>query len=230
MNAAIPPGHHRRLVAYAGPMFLFILLLGLGSTLRTPAAPFWRASPEFWIFPLQTLSCAALLFYFRRDYPIGSVRRPLFTVTVALAVFLLWIAPQQFLHFPPRLVGFNPEALAGSRVWFWVTLILRFARLVVVVPLVEEIFWRGFLLRYLIAEQIETVAIGTFSWISFIVVSVAFCISHSRPDWPAALLTGAIYNLVAYRTKSLSSCILAHALTNLALGLWIISTRQWGFW
>ena len=46
----------------------------------------------------------------------------------------------------------------------------------------------------------------------------------------AALLTGALYNLVAYRTKSLGACVLAHAVTNLLLGLWIMSTRQWGFW
>lgn len=222
--------HHRRLVAHILPMFLFILLLCLGSALKTPGGALWRSAPEFWIFPLQTLLCGALLFYFRRDYILGPVRRPLFTVLLALAVFALWVAPQQFLHFAPRLVGFNPDLLAGSPGYYGATLALRFVRLVLVVPLVEEIFWRGFLLRYLIAERFETVPFGTFSWLSFAVVSLAFCFSHSRPDWPAALATGALYNLVAYRTRSLRSCVLAHALTNLALGLWIVATKQWGFW
>ncbi len=211
-------------------MILFILLLALGNALKEPGAGFWRAAPEFWIFPLQTLLCAALLFYFWREYVFGPVRRPFFTVLLALAVFVLWIAPQQFLHFPPRLVGFNPDTLASSPGLYWSTLGLRFVRLVLVVPLVEEIFWRGFLLRYLIAERFESVAFGTFSWLSFTVVALAFCFSHSKPDWPAALVTGALYNLVAYRAKSLSSCVLAHALTNLALGLWIVATKQWGFW
>lgn len=219
-----------RLIAYAAPMCLFVVLLSLGSALKTPGASLWRAAPEFWIFPLQTLLCAGLLIFFWRDYTFGPVRRGGFTVLLALAVFLLWIAPQQFLHFPPRLVGFNPDLLAGSPGFYWITLALRFVRLVLVVPLVEEIFWRGFLLRYLIAERFETVAFGTFSWLSFAGVSLAFCFSHSRPDWPAALATGALYNLVAYRTRSLSSCVLAHALTNLALGLWILATKQWGFW
>ena len=97
-------------------------------------------------------------------------------------------------------------------------------------PLVEEIFWRGFFLRFLIAEKFETVSFGAFSWVSFAVVTLAFGFSHSMADWPAALVTGALYNLVAYRTKSLSSCVLAHGLTNLALGLWIVGTKQWGFW
>ena len=48
-------------------------------------------------------------------------------------------------------------------------------------------------------------------------------------DWPAAILTGALYNLVAYRTRSLSSCVLAHAVTNALLGAYVLHTRQWGF-
>ena len=223
-------GAKRKLLAFALPMLLFILLLGIDSGLKTPGATFSRAAPEFWIYPLQTLLCAALLIFFRREYELHSLRRPIFTILIALLVFVLWIAPQQLFGFPPRLVGFDPDLLAGSPGLYWSTLFLRFVRLAVVVPLVEEIFWRGFLLRYLIAERFETVSFGTFSWLSFSVVTVAFCFSHSRPDWPAALLTGALYNVVAYRTKSLSSCILAHGLTNLALGLWIVTTKEWGFW
>jgi CAAX prenyl protease-like protein len=86
------------------------------------------------------------------------------------------------------------------------------------------------LLRYLIAENFESIRFGTFSWLSFAVVTLAFGLSHDMPDWPAALVAGALYNVVAYRTKSLPACILAHALTNLALGCWIVATKQWGFW
>ncbi len=220
----------RQLLANALPMLVFILLLGLGDLVRRPAGSLWLSAPEFWVYPLQTLLCAALLFYFRRDYEFGPLRRPLFAITIALLVFVLWIAPQQFLHFPPRLVGFNPETLAAQPALYWANLALRFLRLVIVVPLVEEIFWRGFLLRYLISEKFTAVPFGAFSWLSFGVVTLAFGFSHSRADWPAALLTGALYNLVACRTRSLPACILAHVLTNLALGLWIMAARQWGFW
>ena len=110
------------------------------------------------------------------------------------------------------------------------TIVLRFLRLAVVVPFIEEIFWRGFLLRFLINENFERVPVGTFSLVSFIVVTVGFGFSHASEDWIAALLTGALYNGVAYRTKKLSSCILTHAVTNLLLGLWIMKTKQWGFW
>jgi len=49
-------------------------------------------------------------------------------------------------------------------------------------------------------------------------------------DWPAAVITGGLYNLVAYRTKSLFTCVVTHSLTNLLLGVWIMQTKQWGFW
>lgn len=220
----------RRLIAHALPMFAFVALLGFCGLVKRPGASLWLAMPEFWIYPLQTLLCAALLVFFWREYQFHPLRRPLFTVSIALLVFLLWIAPQQFFAFPARLIGFNPDTLVGTPLAYWATLIVRFLRLAVVVPLVEEIFWRGFLLRYLISERFETVPFGAFSWLSFSIVTLAFGFSHLMADWPAALVTGALYNLVAYQTKSLASCVLAHALTNLALGLWIVATGQWGFW
>jgi len=211
-------------------MFLFLLLLALASGLKTLGSAFWLASPEYWIFPLQTILCGALVFFFRREYEFHSLRDPFFTFGIATVVFVIWIAPQQFLGFAARNLGFNPDLFATMPAAYWATTGFRFLRLVVVVPLVEEIFWRGFLLRYLIGEKFEDVPFGKFSWISFSVVSLAFCFSHSAPDWGAALITGMLYNCVAYRTKSLTSCIVAHALTNLLLGIWIMETGQWGFW
>src|SRR5690349_16664552 len=218
------------LLAHVLPMIVFILLLGAIEIFRRPAGSLWVRAPEFWIYPLQTFLCAALLYFFGGQYEFHRLRQPGFAVAVALVVFLLWIAPQQFLHFPPRRGGFNPEIFLTNPVLYWTTLLLRLLRLVVVVPLVEEIFWRGFLLRFLISEKFELVPFGSFSWLSFSVVSIAFAFSHARPDWPAAFLTGALYNFVAYRTLSLVSCLLSHALTNLGLGLWILASRQWGYW
>jgi CAAX prenyl protease-like protein len=82
----------------------------------------------------------------------------------------------------------------------------------------------------LINEKFHRVPFGTFSWLSFTVVTLGFGFSHSPEDRIAALITGALYNCVAYRTRNLASCVLAHAVTNLLLGLWIMKTRQWGFW
>jgi uncharacterized protein len=220
----------RKLVAFTLPMAVFLVLLALVSVLRKVGGAFWLDSPEYWIYPAQTIFCGALVIWFWREYQFRAARRIVFAAAVALLLFAVWIAPRELLGFAPRLIGFNPEIFSGQPATYWTTVAVRFVRLVVVVPLVEEIFWRGFLLRYFVNEKFYTVPVGTFSWLSFAVVTVGFGFAHSPADRIAALIAGALYNGIAYRTKSLASCVVAHAITNLLLGLWIMKTRQWGFW
>ena len=220
----------KKLVAFTLPMAVFLTLLGLGSVLHKPGASFWLASPEYWIYPAQTLICGAIVAWFWRDYELRAPRQVWFALLIGLVVFAIWIAPQQFFGVAPRLTGFDPEVFVSNPAAYWATIVFRFLRLVVVVPLVEEVFWRGFLLRYLINEKFTALAIGTFSWLSFAGVTLGFGFAHSRADWIAALICGALYNLVACRTRSLSACVVAHAVTNGLLGLWVMQTRQWGFW
>jgi CAAX prenyl protease-like protein len=160
-----------------------------------------------------------------------------FTLGIAVLVLILWIAPQELLGFPPRTEGFDPEIFSGNQALFLTMVGVRFVRLVIVVPLLEEIFWRGFLLRDLVQPRFTEVPLGTFTWRSFFIVAGAFGLAHwgketwpPGPDFIPALITGALYNLVAYRTKSLTSCVIAHAMTNLLLGIYIMRTGQWGFW
>ena len=220
----------RKLAVYVLPIVLFIGLLLLNSLLKKTGSHFLLSSAEYWIYPFQTILCGALVLWFWNDYEFQPLRQVALTVSVGVIVFLLWISPQQFLGFPARTIGFNPDIFTGQPGIYWLTVIFRFLRFALVVPFVEEIFWRGFLLRFTIREDFENVPLGAFSWLSFAVVTLAFGFSHSRPDWIAALITGILYNGLIYRTKSLSSCVLAHAVTNLLLGLWIMTTKQWGFW
>jgi uncharacterized protein len=222
--------HRKTLLAYVLPMGVFLALLSLNSALKGIGTSFWLTSAEYWIYPIQTILCGALVIHYWPVYRMKRPARPLFGIAVGIAVFLIWIAPQAWLGFAARTQGFNPDQFAPQPAMYWGTVGFRFLRLALVVPLLEEIFWRGFLLRFLINEDFDRVAFGTFSWLSFAVVAVAFALSHSRPDWVAGLITGMLYNVVAYRTKSLMTCVLTHAVTNLLLGLWIMKTAQWGFW
>jgi CAAX protease family protein len=220
----------RKLIAFTLPMAAFVVLLGVTGAGNWPESVSWFSYPAYWTYPAQTLICGAIVVWFWRDYEFRAASKVWSAALIGVVVFAVWIAPQQFLGFEPRLIGFDPDLFAPQPALYWTTVVFRFVRLVIVVPLLEEIFWRGFLLRYLINERFASVVIGTFSWLSFLVVTIAFGFAHSRADWVAALICGALYNLVAYRTRSLASCVLAHATTNLLLGMWIMQTRQWGFW
>lgn len=211
-------------LVFMGGLVLVSLVQGLGGE------SLWLKHPEYWVYPLQTVLCALALVFYWRQYDFAK-RGGLWTALAAgLAVLGLWIAPQAVLGFPARTGGFDPTVFEEGSTLYWMTVVARFARLVVIVPLVEEIFWRGFLMRYLIREDFQSVPVGTFQWKSFGLVAVFFMLVHGTADWPAALVCGLIFNWVAVRTGSLAACVLAHAVTNLGLGLYIMATRQWGFW
>jgi CAAX prenyl protease-like protein len=218
--------------AYLGPFVVFLLFLALSdviASLGDGLAAWAIASPKYWIFPLQTVVCGWLLWKGWPYYSMKAPRNLAFTTAIGATVLLVWISPQLLGIAAPRMEGFDPHFF-GDGGSYSANVAMRFVRLVIVVPLVEEIFWRGFLLRYLIKSDFTSVPFGTFELRSFLIVTFAFCLVHQFADWPAAAVAGALYNWVACRTKSLSACVLAHAITNLGLGLYVMRTGQWGFW
>lgn len=206
------------------------LVSAVGFFAPEQGAPLWLADPKYWVYPLQTLVCGALLLWFWKAYDWGSKWHVVAAIAIGVIVLAIWVSPQWILGASPRTDGFNPDTFVDSPALWWGSVILRFVRLVIVVPFLEEIFWRGFLLRYLVKEDFTAVTFGTFSTFSFGTVTLMFGLAHWGADFIPAILTGAIYNYLAIRTKSLASCIIAHAVTNLGLGIYIMQTRQWGFW
>ncbi len=221
------------LAAYVAPFAVFMgglaLVAGVAAVGKG-SGNFFLIRPEFWVYPLQTLLCGGVLVFYWRRYDFGRAGGFALAAVAGIVALALWLLPQVLIGLPPRTEGFDPTVFAGDPALYWLTVVARFARLVVIVPLVEEIFWRGFLMRYLIREDFESVALGAFSPLSFFGVAGMFILVHAMPDWPAAFLTGLLYNGLMVKTKSLAACVAAHAITNLGLGIYIMATRQWGFW
>jgi uncharacterized protein len=221
------------LAAYVAPFGVFIAFLGLDavvSWLGAGSGVWWLATPKYWIFPLQTAVCALVLLIYGRQIKLDPWKPWPWGILAGVVALGLWISPQALFHAAPRVDGFNPEVFGSEGPLYVLNVVARFTRLVIVIPLVEEIFWRGFLLRYLVREDFQNVAFGTFRPLAFFGVALLFMLEHSSADYIAAFLTGVIYNLVAVRTKSLFACVVAHAVTNAGLGAYIMATRQWGFW
>lgn len=212
-------------------MFLgFLALDGLVAAVFETSGIRFLAVPKYWIFPLQTLVCGGVLVWYWKEYTFAPLRPWLWGVGAGVLALAIWLSPQELFGATARTKGFNPETFLGAPGLYWFTVIARFVRLVIAVPLLEEIFWRGFLMRFLINDQFSKVAFGTFRPFSFFAVAVLFMFVHAPEDYIGAFLTGLLYNGVAVKTKSLGACVLAHAVTNLGLGFYIMATRQWGFW
>lgn len=227
------PGETRSLLAYCLPFAVF--MAGLAAvqgvqSLAGASGPEWMREPVYWIYPIQSILCAGALLWAWRFIDFGPQRGMVLAVAVGLGVFALWVSPQALFGMPPRVDGFDPTRFAEGSELYWGTVAARFFRLVIIVPLIEEIFWRGFLMRYLIDERFTKVPFGQYRALSFWGVTLLFALAHWGPDFVPALLTGAIFGWVTVKTKSLTAVVVCHAVTNLALGIYIMKTGQWGFW
>ncbi len=110
----------------------------------------------------------------------------------------------------------------------WGMVAVRMAGAALIVPVMEELFWRSFILRWLENASFLTVPPGTVGVRALAISSVLFATEHSL--WLAGFLAGLAYGWIYRKSGSLWSPILAHAATNLALGIYVLSTGAWDFW
>lgn len=218
------------------PFAIFMVFIGLAEGLRSLAGEGGFTLTEtslYYLYPVKILIVAYLLYRYRSMYSeillrdLVNLPQMLAACGTGLLVFVLWINMDWPLMASGNYQGFNPTLLPGNELQLIMTL-FRVSGAVLVVPLMEELFWRSFLIRYIIDHDFEMVPIGTFTWVSFIITVVMFGLEHHFVL--AGMAAGIVYNLFLYRTKSLALCVVAHAITNLALAVYIIFTGKWYFW
>jgi CAAX prenyl protease-like protein len=221
-------------VPYVVPLFAYVAAGGLEAYLPQAGG---QAS-LFW-YPLAYAAKLALVTilacHYRATWRDFRPRpTPLVVALAILCGFLVWglwvglDGHYPSLTFLPgqRRVGFDPTTMApGPR---WAFILVRLLGLVVVVPVIEELFWRSFLLRWLIDVDFARVPIGRVTPLAAAVSSLFFALVH--PEWLPALLTGLLWAGLLWKTKSLSACAISHATANLALGLYVLATAQWKYW
>ena len=190
----------------------------------------------YWELPIWVLVLAAVcMVCWPRAVSIGP-RYPLGSIAVGALVFFLWIAPDVLIPgyrrnflFSNSVVGhlhssIRPAELQSAWILLWRTI-----RAVAIVPIVEELFWRGWLMRWLINPQFQKVPLGQYAPLAFWATAILFASEHG-PYWDVGLITGIIYNLWMIRTRSLPDWILMHAVTNGILSGYVIATGQWQYW
>lgn len=151
------------------------------------------------------------------------------SVVLGLVVFVLWVGIEETIAYPHigERTAFDPGSIAsaGTRTMF---LSLRLIGLVIIVPIMEELLWRSLALRYLTDADFLNVPIGEYSR-NALLISVAF-FAATHTEWLVAALTGLIYSLWVRYTRSVLAVVIAHAVTNAALGIYILKTGKWMYW
>ncbi len=218
------------------PFAAFMSFIGLEEGLRYLAGKgMIHLSSTFFLYtyPFRALTTGVLLFSFRKAYDELSWKdltvwpNTLPSIITGVAVFILWINMPWTLGSHQTPTGYNPTLV--SDIFTRNSLIaMRLLGAVVVVPIMEELFWRSFLLRYIINPDFTKVAIGQLNWSSFLLSAVLFGFEHHYVV--AGIMAGAAYNLLLFRTKSISQCILTHGITNFALAIYVNLTTTWQQW
>lgn len=211
----------------------FILLQEIGKGVTAWGDLFPDRRMLMFVYPARAVVVGSLLFLLRHHYSEIKLRDLLVPgdaiagVVTGLAVFFLWINMDWKWASIGAGAGFDPTVFQPG--WERVVVIgFRMAGSVIVVAVMEELFWRSFFLRWLIDSDFKAIPLGMFTWGSFIGTAILFGLEHSMIA--AGIVAGLIYNLLLYYRKSISCCILSHAVTNFSLCIYILNTRNYHLW
>jgi hypothetical protein len=222
-------------MARVAPFVIFVLL--------TAAQGKFGPASAYWFYFAKTLVGLWLIFEIR---PLVTEMRWAFSweaVVVGVGVFIVWVGisgewtmqNSLWLKFgisspSKNPVGtWNPNEQFGPRsalAWFFVA--VRWLGSTLIVPPLEEIFYRSFLYRYIAKPDFQSVPLNRFLPVPFLATTAVFGFSHN--EWLAGILCGAAYQWLVLRENRLGDAMTAHAITNFLLGAWIVWRGAWHFW
>lgn len=212
----------------AGPYLAPLLMLVAGMMVTTAMS----AADFDWLYPVRVVATMAILAWF---WPIYRKRGYVAWAwswtasTIGVAVFALWMLLEPLS--PTDVSATTRQANALSTVSpfaaaLW--LVFRSIGSIFVVPMAEELAFRGYLTRRFISDDFEDVPPGTFSWASFLLSSLLFGLLHGR--WFAGTLAGGLFAFALYRRGRLVDAIIAHATANALVTTYVLSTQNWSAW
>ncbi len=213
---------------WIAPFAVFMVWLPVGPSL--PLAQPWESIVRVGVLVITIAwFSTSILRTLRVQHVVGSV-------ALGLAVCALWVAPDLLIPgwrshwlFQNSITGTLKNSIAPTDLENALVMSLRFARAALLVPILEELFWRGWMPRWIVNNDWQKVPLGTYNVAAFLITAVLFASEHG-PYWEVGLLCGLIYNWWMMRTKSLGDVILVHAVTNAALSTFVLVTKRWEYW
>ena len=226
-GAASPPLLSRAAWARILPFLVYMLFIVVADVLGRFGVD---AQQLRWLYGVKIFAVVLTLLIFWRHYTELHTLRlsPTWAGIAVLAgviVFILWIYLSTGWMLIGSPQGFDPRNQGNID---WLLVVVRIAGAALVVPVMEELFWRSFLTRWIDSSDFESVDPQRVRWSSVAIASVLFGFEHNL--WLAGIVAGLAYGALYKRQGNLWSAIIAHAVTNGILGVWIVRTASWTFW
>ncbi len=221
------------LLPYAAPYFVYV---GIGSLL----AGFLSVET---VYILRIAVVSALLAWAWRQYDaLTGPKNPFVSVLIGIPAGILGTFLWVLLLEP--FVGAE-----AAQPWSEAGFYLRLASAGLVVPVFEELFMRGYILRFtlqwelarksggkspfdetLYQKSIHEIPPGSWSWAAVMGSSVIFMLGHGTVEWLAAFVYGLLMASLWIVRKDLLACVTAHAVTNISLAIFVKTYGKWQLW
>ena len=194
---------------------------------------------RYWFYLAKTVAGAAMLWAVRPFIAEMKWKITWEAIVVGVAVFIMWagldtaLVKLGFANSYPKMkltgAAWNPHAHFGdgtALAWFFIA--VRLLGSTLIVPPLEEVFFRSFLYRYLAKPDFQSVSLSLFAWTPFLVTSLIFGAEHR--EWLAGILCGFAYQGLVIWKNRIGDVMTAHAITNFLLGVWVVWKGAWQFW
>lgn len=188
------------------------------------------ADSAYWFYLAKTFIGAWLIWQMR---PAVLEMRWAFSweaIAVGIGIFAIWVGLDRFYpHLIKNASPWNPTLQFGEdSPLAWLFILVRIAGSTLVVPALEEVFYRSFLYRYIANQNFLSISLNRFLPLPFFATAIVFGLSHN--EWLAGILCGATFQWLVIRKNRLGDAMTAHAITNFLLGVWIVWKGAWNFW
>lgn len=217
------------LIARSLPFGIFIGLLAAEPWLARQLVDVFDTR---WLYGIRSLIVAGLLWLFWGCFDELAERRlsrqdGWLALAVGCTVLFVWLTlDSRFFVLGQPGSGFQPRTEDGSL--DWPLALMRLAGSALVVPILEELFWRSLMMRWLENTNFAAVDPKKVGFFALLSSSLVFGLEHNQ--WVAGTLAGLAYGWLYLRSRNLWVPILAHAVTNGGLGIWVLFTGAWYFW
>jgi CAAX prenyl protease-like protein len=183
---------------------------------------------HYLLYPLKTILVLGVISYYWPKLPTLVPSATLLSILVGVLGVVLWVGLDPYLvRYDQPLVGRNPFLMYQADE-AWILFGIRVLGISIMVPMMEELFWRGFLMRWLIKEDFTSIPLGTYQHMSFWVTTALFATVHGS-EWPLAVIVGILYGFWFVRTKRLGDIMVAHGVTNFLLAFYCLWANDWHF-
>jgi CAAX prenyl protease-like protein len=224
------------------PFVLFMALLAVRGNLPADGS---IIDPR-WVYGISVLIVGGSIVFFWRQYEeLGrgsgiTFVQALLSIVVGGAVFWLWIWLTEPWMMTDHVMGmlFGTEEVGTATAVFrpvdaqgqlqWDLIAVRWIGAALLVPVMEELFWRSFLMRWIDNPNFDRVSPSEVTLKAIVLSTLVFMLAHTQ--WLGAIVAGLAYAWLYRYTRSLWAPILAHAVTNGVLGVWVVLNGQWQFW